>query len=133
MPYHHPPPTPFYLLYTNSISPSQVHIAERCKTVSRQRRCGEASRILKAMKLVFGSSSSLAVLHRYSRFTLKRTNHSNCRQSEISWRNIWQKYHVDIAHRMTEAKTFETFIIACSPLKRKRLDASIQKSSMKVI
>jgi hypothetical protein len=38
---------------------------------------------------------------------------------------------VDIAHGMTEAKTFRTFITACSPLKRKRLDAGIQKSSTK--
>ena len=121
------PPPPFYLLYTNFIPPSQIRVAERCKTASRQRRCDEASRILKAMKLVFGSSSSLAVLHRCSRFTLKRKKHSNCRQSEISWRNIWQKYYVDIAHEMTEAKTFTTFIIACSPLKRKRLDRQHSK------
>jgi hypothetical protein len=38
---------------------------------------------------------------------------------------------VDIAFGMTEAKTFRTFIIDCFPFKRKRLDASIQKSSIK--
>jgi hypothetical protein len=37
---------------------------------------------------------------------------------------------VDIAYGMTEAKNFRTFIIACFPLKSKRLDASIQKSSI---
>ena len=38
---------------------------------------------------------------------------------------------MDIAYATTEDKPFRTFITACSPLKRKRLDTSIKKSPLK--